>query len=114
MNAVVMTDEQKRARLEELRVKKAAAMADPAKQQFLSQQTPQNAAVLEQAMTQTPASTPMTPPQEESGFMEAAAQTGRTLLQAPITDLGAGFSGLLELALTQDPQRAAEAVNRFR
>lgn len=51
---------------------------------------------------------------EEQNFFEASGETAATIFQNLLTETGAGFSGLAQLAFSRDPEAAAEAITRFR
>lgn len=51
---------------------------------------------------------------QEDSFLEATGQTLDVLGRGAVGEIGGGLSGLVELAMTQDPAKAAAAVNEFR
>ena len=54
------------------------------------------------------------PIQSDSGLLEATGQTIDAMGRSVVGEIGGGLSGLIELAMTQDPEKAAAAVNSFR
>lgn len=50
---------------------------------------------------------------DNQGFVGAAGETARTIGQGALTEIGSGFAGLLELAMTQDPVAAEAAIKQF-
>lgn len=50
----------------------------------------------------------------EQGFVDALTDSARTVGQNAATEIGAGLSGLFQLAMSQDPERAEQAINEFR
>lgn len=54
------------------------------------------------------------PPQEEQGFIEASAETVETIGRGIVGEIGGGLRGLFELAITQDPEKAATAIEQFK
>lgn len=50
---------------------------------------------------------------EEQSFLEAAGETARTIAQGAAVQSGSGLAGLIELGMTQDPQKAAAVIERI-
>ena len=50
---------------------------------------------------------------DDQGFISAASETARTIGQGALVEAGSGLAGLLELAKTQDPIAAENAIKQF-
>jgi hypothetical protein len=50
---------------------------------------------------------------DTQGFVSAAGETARTIGQSALAEAGSGLAGLLELAKTQDPIAAENAIKQF-